>query len=339
MGGFRAVASALRFGLVGGPEAAILQSLSRIVNRLQCLVWPVLLAACGVPEFNFDGTGGTAGTAGMGGASGGGGDAGATSGGGAGKGGSGAGGSAGAAGTGGAPATTGPFTYETFDVQQGPLQGKGFGDGWSGQWTASGGVENDPAVTDLTPLTYAMLASSGPYAQGTQSTVVGRKIDISTVSTNVWYPYIFSSLIGKAGKEVWVSVLLRRSATDMSESAIVLHSNVSDPSDVGAPHVSLGYFGGEKFWSLRLGPSAVHLSEKAITVEPALLIAHITFAAVTSTVDFFVDPALDAEPETADVTASTGDAKFGSVALSLGTGAAVDEIRLGPTFASVTPAP
>ncbi len=322
------------------------------VKSILCLLVPALFGvACGVPEYNFNGTsnaGGTAGLAGSAGTAGSGGEAGESSGGTSGTGG-GVGGTAGGGGTGGGTPSNNAFTYEPFAYSTGPLQGNHTGSGWSGDWMTVGDSTTDPVVTDLPPyFVYEGLkgvedSADHHYVKGTAGTVAGRMLQLAP--TAVWGSYLSGGVIGKLGKEVWVSALMRRSATDMSESAIVLHSNVADATSVAAPHVSFGYFGadsedgGEKYWSLRLGASAARRSPKTITADPALLVVHITFTATTSDVELYVDPALDAEPTTPDVTASTGDAKFGSVALSLGTGAQVDEIRLGPTFASVTPAP
>jgi hypothetical protein len=188
------------------------------------------------------------------------------------------------------------------------------------------------------PLTFGMLDGNASYARGSMGVSAGRKLDNGF--SGPWGDYLSNSVIGKSGKEVWISALLRLDATNTSDTALVLHA-ASDPNMLDAPRISIGYFGaasqdaGTKYWSLRLG-SQVLRSGVAIDASAALLVVRVTFGS-PSLADLFVDSALGTTPMTPDASGSAADLKFGSVAYLPGTGSALDEIRIGPSYASVTP--
>jgi hypothetical protein len=108
----------------------------------------------------------------------------------------------------------------------------------------------------------------------------------------------------------------------------------------GQADLSAGEDGGAtRYWSLRVG-SAIYRTSVPVTVgQTALLVLKLEFGA-EDTISLYVNPTLGSAPTTADAQATTTDFGFRSFSFYGGGGfnqGALDEVRLGASYADVTP--
>src|SRR5262249_52838701 len=96
------------------------------------------------------------------------------------------------------------------------------------------------------------------------------------------------------------------------------------------------------YWSLQLGGQVLRTARPVVPGEAALLVVRLDFTAEGGTASLFVNPPAlgGAPPAAADAQGSSANLSFSSVAYYGGDGpgaSAVDERRLGPSSAAVTP--
>lgn len=141
---------------------------------------------------------------------------------------------------------------------------------------------------------------------------------------------------GRDGIEIWISLLMRPETSDFGTYAgLSLFNDSIEQVFVGKP------FLGEQ-WGMHLLVSGggVSLSDRRLVKgETVLLVAKVTFGPSTDRVDLFLNPQPGVLPATPAATRSVSQLLFNRVRLEGGSAgiAAFDEIRLGETYADVTP--
>jgi hypothetical protein len=283
-----------------------------------------------------------------------------------------AGAGAGASGAAGPPVVPSKdlFAWDDINVPTGDINpdkqfGRESGKGWSTGWLEGEHAQTGYyAVASDNPLRFSNLATSGNHMIH-RAWDLGRNIDLSTP---LLVPLVQSNQIAKAGTVVWLSVLVRLDTTNArSPIFITLHHGGLGYHFYGDTAWVAGAFPayGINNWSLWTSPNAndpvpdaytpkaevlakTHSSTKPIKVG----VAHLVVVKVALTggnsdkISMYIDPANlgGSEPAVADVTAMTGQsARFASFAFSGGGGddftqpAAFDEVRIGSSFAAVTP--
>ena len=245
------------------------------------------------------------------------------------------------------------LAYEPFAEVAGPLNGAtGGGDfGWGGAWQEQGSSTAVPGynIVSATPLTYSGLLTSGNYLiGGFEYQDSGRLLDQDP--NGPFSSYLSGGLISSPGKAVWVSFLLRRDASNTQTSAVYLNPS-GVPWYAGSPNsIAAGYFGtssndagGNPFWSLQYNNGTPVLTDVPIVVgQPVLMVLELTFG-TTNTVNLYVNPTAlgTTAPTSPSATISTASSVgFDAIAYYGGDGtneSSLDEIRVGTSFASVTP--
>jgi hypothetical protein len=240
----------------------------------------------------------------------------------------------------------------------GSASGKGWARGWDqGEHSKASYY----AFSNTSPMRFSSLATSGNYLLRRQWDL-GRVLDLKQAAVA---PLVQGEHIAKAGTVVWVSALVRLDATGKNNdmAAITLHRS------------GLGYhFYGETAWFAAAFPSrghtnwglwvapgntdpfpgeqgaVVHATNKAATLGVAqLVVVKVEISGGTSDkVSLYVDPPSlgGNEPSTPDAMAMTGQtARFRAFAVA-GTSydnvasafpVSIDEVRIGTSFAAVTP--
>ena len=249
------------------------------------------------------------------------------------------------------------LAYEPFSEADGALSGvSGGGDfGWGSAWQEQGNSTAVPGynIASATPLTYTGLLTSGNYSiGGYEYQGAGRLLNQDP--NGPFSSYLSGGLISAPGSTVWVSFLLRKDTNSTDTNAVYLN-----PSGVGwwagSPNsIAAGYFGatsndahGNPFWSLQYNNGTPVLTNVPVVVgQSVLFVLEVNFAATSGAaniVNLYLNPTSLSEtaPSTANATIST-TSSVGFDAIAVYGGAAtnemsLDEIRVGTSFASVTP--
>lgn len=221
-----------------------------------------------------------------------------------------------------APATAALSSYEGFD---GPgyddgalLNGLGGGSGWSGSW----GAGNPLALVTANGLSFGALATTPGAATATAKPVPPGGGDITFEQRQL------GAAIGGDDTTVYLSLLLR-------------------------PEPGFGFYGGLNLGGLfigKSGPTDTYGLESGSGIassgtvaqvgETVLLVLRAQFLAGNDVFDLFVNPLPGAaEPSQPDATMSLFDLGTAGLVTINNAGAwTIDELRLGTSFADVTPA-
>lgn len=252
------------------------------------------------------------------------------------------------------------------------LHGVTTGAGWTQGWQ----VQNYNAATytdgyklgALLPLRPGSIRTLGSYAVG------GRGYEMTTRALDVNSFGSFVAIgsnpaaIGQDGTTLWMSVLLRKETNDNAPVRFDL-VNADGSAEFSRVDVGVGYYGtmsnagGQRYWTLAVlrdvATSAIDFVQTNVPVvvgQPVLLVLKMKFGA-TDRFDLFVNPGVlgAAAPTTPDATwTTTGapDIRFRSARFRTGLGlgfdndgtsnglnkGSLDEVRIGDSFAAVTPA-
>lgn len=258
------------------------------------------------------------------------------------------------------------FSSPPGDINSGYFEiGRTSGTGWGSAWQQ--GEHSGPgffAFANAKPLSFSNLATSGNY-MAHRTWDLGRGIDLKNPRVA---PLVQDGQIAKAGTVVWVSSLVRLDSTVVTRNADVVflttHRSGLGYHFYGDTAWAAGVYPsrGVTNWSLWVSsgtsqvtpnmgeprPQLARSSNKPVTIGTAqLIVVKIEISGGSSDrISLYVDPpALGGkEPVAADVTAMTGQsARFKAFAFSGGGNddaqyaSSFDEVRIGPTFASVTP--
>ncbi len=246
------------------------------------------------------------------------------------------------------------------------LQGVDTGSGWLQPWFAqnfddayAGGYR----LADAPPMSAGDLRVTGSHAVGGRLYEAGgRPLAVATAFAGFEVPEIEPAVIGRAGRVLWLSALIRKDTPQWNVEGPFLHLvNDALAWNFDAIRLAFGYFGSASiqgnsaYWSLAVRNTAnngleVIRSDVPITLgETVLLVARIEFG-LADRVDLFVNPpalggSAPSSPS-ASWTASSShpDLVFRTVGLYGGPGLAegvvegsFDELRFGDSFAAVTP--
>ena len=250
--------------------------------------------------------------------------------------------------------------HEPFAAAAGTfLHGQSGGTGFASAWTVLGFDSNANQFRNASaaPLASGTLLATGNYVVGGYNNfTANRRLDVAGAFANHVVVGSNPAVIGRDGTTLWLAALVRKDSNDDVQFALTL-ANGDDMGNVNNLRVGMGYYGtpsnsgGQRFWSLLINNPGVDNftfmpGNVPITIGVAtLLVVRIQFG-VTDQIDLFVNPPLGgAAPVTPNATRSTtGGANilFRTVAFwssANQSNAAMDELRLGDTFAAVTPTP
>ncbi len=248
--------------------------------------------------------------------------------------------------------------HEPFAAAAGTfLHGQSGGTGFASAWTVLGFDSNANQFRNASaaPLASGTLLATGNYVVGGYNNfTANRRLDVTGAFSNHAVVGSNPAVIGRDGTTLWLAALVRKDSNDDVQLAVTL-ANGDDMGNVNNLRVGTGYYGtpsnsgGQRFWSLLINNPGVDNftfvpGNVPITIGVAtLLVVRIQFG-VTDQIDLFVNPPLGgAAPVTPNATRSTtGGANilFRTVAFwssANQNNAAMDELRLGDTFAAVTP--
>jgi hypothetical protein len=250
----------------------------------------------------------------------------------------------------------------------GPLNGATNGWGWKSvngniAWDVQNRMPGYQVVT-TTPLTYTAgsrtLVTNGGYGVGGDSwTSAGRVLDTGSPSipgsgSFVDYvksfpdPPISRNMVGKEGTNIWASMLVRNDASDDYRAEFhawdVAWSINTAPNYPGRAGVILN----NGAWYLRVIDAAHNTNMVSTGVacsngQTCLMVFNFKFDTAGDMVDLYVNPSsIGGNPPSVPTcsTTNSGDVYFLSFSFYPGSGpnrGAVDEIRLGDSFATVSP--
>jgi fibronectin type 3 domain-containing protein len=252
------------------------------------------------------------------------------------------------------------LAYEPFGETAGPLSGaNGGGDfGWGAAWIEQFGSLAVPGydVATTNPVTYTGLETSGNYGIGGYAyQSVGRQLDVS--ASGAFRSYLSNGLIGAPGTSIWISFLLREDANPANGEINAVYLNPSGDGNSwltgGANTLGIGYFGsssndakGNPYWSLNDGNTTVQTTVPVVQGASTLFVAQVTFGSGggQNQVALFINPASlgGSAPTAASAQYATSSSlAFQSISYEGGYNvneSSLDEIRVGTSFAAVTPA-
>jgi len=251
------------------------------------------------------------------------------------------------------------LAYEPFGEAAGPLTGaSGGGDfGWGAAWIEQFGSLAVPGydVATASPVTYPGLIENGNYGVGGYAyQSAGRQLDVS--ANGAFSAYLANGLIGAPGKSIWISFLLREDANPSNGQINAVYLNPSGGGNSwntsAANTLGIGYFGspstdanGTPYWSLNYAGTTVQTTVPVVQGASTLFVAQVTFVASgQNQVNLFINPASlgGGAPATASGQFATSSSlSFQSISYEGGYSvneSSLDEIRVGTSFAAVTPA-
>ena len=215
-----------------------------------------------------------------------------------------------------------PFTYDGFDYAAGSLSGEngGIGD-WKDQWAGDVGI----VVVAPGGLAYTDVL-------GGMLDVAGNHVELSgSFGSPKQATRPLNTQLGTGSETVWLSLIL-----DGSTASEINNISLGDGLFIGQG----GKVTGALTWQLG-DPDGLVADTGILASELAFLVARIDFTAGREDAWLWVDPLLGAEPDiaTADASGSAKEfaAAFVRMRLESNTFGALDEIRIGSTFAEVTP--
>lgn len=198
------------------------------------------------------------------------------------------------------------------------------GGGWDGGWTN----DSDGSVTSP-GFDYTDSNSDSLVVAGNKANVVG------TSSSKAAFRDLDSTLTPTAANPIWVSVIMESNTSNARFFALSFTNGGSPVTSIGADGTSA------QNWRIQAGDGSGTVVSGTDTENKALLVAKFTGIKA----DLFINPNLNIEPTTADVSESfTSIGDFDGVRLFAGgasnpADADFDEIRIGTTFRSVAPIP
>ena len=250
------------------------------------------------------------------------------------------------------------LAYEGFALPSGVLLDKyyDFNSAFQRAW-------RDPAIGSSVKagngLSYPNLVTSGSSLSANRVSTVGRQFSFQPGTP--FTDYYKADFISPRNRTLWLSALLRKSDTTKNAVFVSLGRGIGNnvPS-VYDSAISIGYFddyNNQKFWTIRTNErnnlfdhdiinTTAKFTNSTIPLTPMktmLLVARLEQATDGScTVALFVNPTQlgGAAPLIPDaITTTTSGLPFSALAIQAGTTGqdAVDEVRIGESYAAVTP--
>lgn len=242
------------------------------------------------------------------------------------------------------PPTNTLWVYDSLDASVGPLDGAVSGFGWHQDWYVQSADTTIPGweIRNTTPLTYPNLVSTPNYATGGRAYLsAGRIMDFSAL------PYYFKRTdgqIGAHGTTVWVSALIRADG-ETTSNGIAQLSKADYPQSGNERLCGIQISNGN--WALMVRDASNNVvvtatNKPVVSGETVLMIMKLEFGPV-STVSLYLNPTQlgGSAPAVPHASSTTGvDLRFKTFCFGPGVppdSGCVDEIRVGDTFAAVTP--
>jgi len=215
-------------------------------------------------------------------------------------------------------ATADIIAYEGFDYtdDDATIGGRDGGTGWNGAWTDGGGGSNQNLIVDgASSLTFGGLQTSGRATTAESSSSSSDRNLASAIT----------------GGTFWMSVLI--SNPDVNNNFSVVRLDGSGTS------INFGIGGGSfPNWSLNNGAQDTGIAASNNTA--ALLVLEATLAAGNDTFNLYINPTIGGSaPTIADATETGVDLGNFTDLRIVSAFSTFDELRIGETFADVTPIP
>lgn len=229
------------------------------------------------------------------------------------------------------------LAYDGFEGPTGPLLGADGGTGWASSWEVQNESNVLPGfgVSDMKPLQYLSLEHSGNYASGGQSYLEAwRNLDVS--DDGVFSSYLESGSIGRDDSALWISALVRKEE-DNNDYYVLSTRGGAQPVKLTTTGEGLN-----RYWALEAAGILYPTTVRAEAGKTALLVLKLEFGAEDK-VSLYVNPIElgGNAPEEADASAVTDSSiAFTGITLAPGSKAgqgALDELRIGTSYAKVTP--
>ena len=233
---------------------------------------------------------------------------------------------------------------EPFAAFPGALNGVAQGFGWAAGWQVQNNSSVMPGynIAIAAPLTYSGISQSGGYAIGGIGwQACGRLLDTS--AGGAFSQFLNNGLIGRAGRTLYFSLLMRKDIDTDDPMSVTLHSG--NPSWwVNTPGIAIGHFGdgsnkgGTRYWSLQFDGTIYQTAVPVVVGQTAFLVARIDFAAIT-TISLYVNPGTGFLPATAGASGTTANPMaFQSLAFYGGSGnnqSSIGEIRFAGSYSAL----
>ncbi len=224
------------------------------------------------------------------------------------------------------PAEGGLLIHDSFDYPAGDLAGTG-GSGWTGPWEGS-----NPVAAISSGLTYAdmignTLATSGAALD------TGDGDAVTTIS---------SRETGARNGGLWISVLIQPQNSSGDFVGVSFYQGGLANADA---RFAIEHAGGKNLRLTRRGGGTAHSEPYQTTIgETVLAVIHLVPGGgggdpALDRIDVFFDPVLGEEPGFPHASLEIGGLQFDRVRIAAqnGRSSLVDELRVGDTYADVTP--
>ncbi|MCX7004352.1 MAG: putative Ig domain-containing protein [bacterium] len=241
--------------------------------------------------------------------------------------------------------TTNLLLHDDGNVPAGPLHKAAPGFGWRNEgWYEQNSKTQGYEITLAAPLSYSNLIVNAPHAKGGYAwETSGRAFDMLT-ALRAYHTEGDLANLGRSNDEYWVSFLARRDQNQTWNFALC-RSDITWSDTARAVAV----FQNNGNWALQLMGSPgmqVETSVAATVGQTYLMVLRLRFAGVLASniVDLFINPLpLGGAPPTtptATLTTTANNFKFARMIWYPGDSpnyGSLDEIRMGTTYAAVTP--
>lgn len=211
------------------------------------------------------------------------------------------------------------IAYDGFAYSAGALAGQNGGTGWAGAWSGTG--SGNVVATGLT--TPSLTTTGNRFQTGGNNNGAFRTLAVGQ---------------NTASGTIWGSFLVRLDGTASDYAGLSLFTGTANE------RIFIGkYFGSPVYGLEASGPGGVGIpSTTTVDATTRLLVFSLTSTGGTSTTSLFIDPVIGgAAPTTPVATTTRPDFVLDTIRIQSGLGSpaqyAFDEVRLGTTFADVTP--
>ncbi|MFM9948291.1 MAG: PKD domain-containing protein [Saprospiraceae bacterium] len=247
------------------------------------------------------------------------------------------------------------LAYDGFDYpENAPLDDRNGGAGWAEPWL----VQNDNVAlpgyqinSGAGSLAFGNLQTLGHYATGGREYLTaGRRLATSDGGPFDDYVAEFSEGIGtQTGTTLWMSALIRKDQNNNQSVYTGLHgSDLPWCDNCTDQKVEFGFFeghsevGGQRRWTLRIGEAYYPTTEPVVIGETTFFAIKIQFLPIGNFIELYINPAELGSGSPAPVFTQSDLMLlvFRSVVAYLGNSpgnGALDEVRLGTTYACVAP--